>query len=105
MSDLFLSFVIFFPHAVLRSLTAHSQLTSVSYLCVCLSVCASFAGYENQDWYISTPALDPDAEIDLSPETIEGTLAYFVLSGERVSQMTKTYNDIDAVTRLLEEVS
>lgn len=27
-----------------------------------------------------------------------------VLCAERVSQMTKTYNDIDAVTRLLEEV-
>jgi len=28
-----------------------------------------------------------------------------VLCGDRVSQMTKTYNDIEAVTRLLEEVS
>lgn len=28
-----------------------------------------------------------------------------VLCAERVGQMTKTYNDIDAVTRLLEEVS
>ena len=27
-----------------------------------------------------------------------------VLSGERVSQMTKTYADVDAVQRLLEEV-
>lgn len=33
-------------------------------------------------------------------------LLYFfaVLCAERVGQMTKTYNDIDAVTRLLEEV-
>jgi hypothetical protein len=28
-----------------------------------------------------------------------------VLCSNRVSQMTKTYNDIEAVTRLLEEVS
>lgn len=28
-----------------------------------------------------------------------------VLCSERVSQMSKTYNDIEAVTRLLEEVS
>ncbi|KAJ6661970.1 hypothetical protein lerEdw1_012817 [Lerista edwardsae] len=28
-----------------------------------------------------------------------------VLCAERVGQMTKTYNDIDAVTRLLEEAS
>lgn len=28
-----------------------------------------------------------------------------VMCAERVGQMTKTYNDIDAVTRLLEEVS
>lgn len=28
-----------------------------------------------------------------------------VLCAERVGQMTKTYNDIDSVTRLLEEVS
>lgn len=34
-------------------------------------------------------------------------LFYFltVLCAERVGQMTKTYNDIDAVTRLLEEAS
>lgn len=34
-------------------------------------------------------------------------LLYFfaVLCAERVGQMTKTYNDIDAVTRLLEEAS
>lgn len=28
-----------------------------------------------------------------------------VLCADRVGQMTKTYNDIDAVTRLLEEVT
>ena len=32
-------------------------------------------------------------------------LFFAVLCAERVGQMTKTYNDIDAVTRLLEEVS
>jgi hypothetical protein len=32
-------------------------------------------------------------------------LSLTVLCAERIGQMTKTYNDIDAVTRLLEEVS
>lgn len=38
---------------------------------------------------------------------IVNILPYFltVLCAERVGQMTKTYNDIDAVTRLLEEAS
>ncbi|KAG8185931.1 hypothetical protein JTE90_010717 [Oedothorax gibbosus] len=62
-----------------------------------------FGGYENEDWYIQTPALTPDADIPLSPEVVEETLKYFVLCADRLSQMTKTYNDIDAVTRLLEE--
>ena len=31
------------------------------------------------------------------------TLDYFVSCGDRLSQMTKTYHDIDAVTRLLQE--
>jgi hypothetical protein len=47
--------------------------------------------------------LDPEIPLDLTPELIEETLKYFILSAERLSQMTKTYNDIDAVTRLLEE--
>ncbi|XP_054711268.1 trafficking kinesin-binding protein 1-like [Uloborus diversus] len=62
-----------------------------------------FCGYENEDWYIQTPALSPDTDIPLSPEVVEETLKYFVLCADRLSQMTKTYNDIDAVTRLLEE--
>ncbi|XP_071034464.1 trafficking kinesin-binding protein 1 [Parasteatoda tepidariorum] len=62
-----------------------------------------FGGYENEDWYIQTPALSPDTDIPLSPEVVEETLKYFVLCADRLSQMTKTYNDIDAVTRLLEE--
>ncbi|GFS59114.1 trafficking kinesin-binding protein 1 [Trichonephila inaurata madagascariensis] len=62
-----------------------------------------FGGYENEDWYIRTPVLSPDTDIPLSPEVVEETLKYFVLCADRLSQMTKTYNDIDAVTRLLEE--
>lgn len=61
-------------------------------------------GYQNKDWYIQVPVLDPETALDLTPELIEETLKYFILSSERLSQMTKTYNDIDAVTRLLEEV-
>ncbi|XP_065213636.1 trafficking kinesin-binding protein milt isoform X2 [Planococcus citri] len=64
-----------------------------------------FSGYENQDWFIPCPALKPeDADTSLlSPDTIRETLNYFLLCSNRVSQMTKTYNDIEAVTRLLEE--
>ncbi|CAG2173984.1 unnamed protein product, partial [Oppiella nova] len=62
-----------------------------------------FAGYDNNDWYIKTPVLDSEAPVDLSAETIGETLKYFILSGERLSQMTKTYNDIEVVTKLLEE--
>ena len=61
-------------------------------------------GYENQDWFISVPVLDPNQEIDLTPELIKETLNYFIISSERLSQMTRTYHDIDAVTRLLQEV-
>ncbi|XP_037085685.1 trafficking kinesin-binding protein milt-like [Pollicipes pollicipes] len=64
----------------------------------------TFKGYENEDWFIPFPALkEEDKSRRLSPEQVEATLAYFVLCGHRVSQMTKAYNDIDAVTRLLEE--
>ncbi|XP_059124905.1 trafficking kinesin-binding protein 1 isoform X2 [Peromyscus eremicus] len=59
-------------------------------------------GYDHDDW-LHTPLLSPDANIDLTTEQIEETLKYFLLCAERVGQMTKTYNDIDAVTRLLEE--
>ncbi|GAB5576930.1 trafficking kinesin-binding protein 1 isoform X2 [Prionailurus iriomotensis] len=60
-------------------------------------------GYDHDDW-LHTPLISPDANIDLTTEQIEETLKYFqVLCAERVGQMTKTYNDIDAVTRLLEE--
>uniref|UniRef100_A0A6I8NNT9 Trafficking kinesin protein 1 n=2 Tax=Ornithorhynchus anatinus TaxID=9258 RepID=A0A6I8NNT9_ORNAN len=59
-------------------------------------------GYDHDDW-LHTPLISPDATIDLTTEQIEETLKYFLLCAERVGQMTKTYNDIDAVTRLLEE--
>uniref|UniRef100_A0A8C3ANZ5 Trafficking kinesin protein 1 n=1 Tax=Cyclopterus lumpus TaxID=8103 RepID=A0A8C3ANZ5_CYCLU len=59
-------------------------------------------GYEHDDW-LHTPLVAPDARLDLTTEQIEETLKYFLLCADRVGQMTKTYNDIDAVTRLLEE--
>ncbi|CAG5012635.1 unnamed protein product [Parnassius apollo] len=63
-----------------------------------------FGGYENQDWYIPSPALPVSSEdLALTPDQIRETLNYFLLCSNRVSQMTKTYNDIEAVTRLLEE--
>uniref|UniRef100_A0AAY4D8G0 TRAK1 protein n=1 Tax=Denticeps clupeoides TaxID=299321 RepID=A0AAY4D8G0_9TELE len=62
----------------------------------------SIYGYDHDDW-LHTPLLNPDVTIDLTTEQIEETLKYFLLCAERVGQMTKTYNDIDAVTRLLEE--
>ncbi|XP_049823979.1 trafficking kinesin-binding protein milt isoform X3 [Aethina tumida] len=64
----------------------------------------TFGGYENQDWFIPSPALQIDeADLKLSPDQIRETLNYFLLCSNRVSQMTKTYDDIEAVTRLLEE--
>ncbi|XP_034840665.1 trafficking kinesin-binding protein milt isoform X2 [Maniola hyperantus] len=63
-----------------------------------------FGGYENQDWFIPSPALPVSPEdLALTPDQIRETLNYFLLCSNRVSQMTKTYNDIEAVTRLLEE--
>ncbi|KAK7147814.1 hypothetical protein R3I94_010366 [Phoxinus phoxinus] len=59
-------------------------------------------GYDHDDW-LHTPLLSPDVNLDLTTEQIEETLKYFLLCADRVGQMTKTYNDIDAVTRLLEE--
>uniref|UniRef100_A0A4W6FQ40 Trafficking kinesin protein 1 n=1 Tax=Lates calcarifer TaxID=8187 RepID=A0A4W6FQ40_LATCA len=59
-------------------------------------------GYDHDDW-LHTPLVAPDAKLDLTTEQIEETLKYFLLCADRVGQMTKTYNDIDAVTRLLEE--
>uniref|UniRef100_A0AAV2KA22 Trafficking kinesin-binding protein 1-like n=1 Tax=Knipowitschia caucasica TaxID=637954 RepID=A0AAV2KA22_KNICA len=59
-------------------------------------------GYDHDDW-LHTPLVAPEADLDLTTEQIEETLKYFLLCADRVGQMTKTYNDIDAVTRLLEE--
>ncbi|KAF7664685.1 hypothetical protein LDENG_00168480 [Lucifuga dentata] len=59
-------------------------------------------GYDRDDW-LHTPLITPDTRLDLTTEQIEETLKYFLLCADRVGQMTKTYNDIDAVTRLLEE--
>lgn len=59
-------------------------------------------GYDHDDW-LHTPLVAPEASLDLTTEQIEETLKYFLLCADRVGQMTKTYNDIDAVTRLLEE--
>jgi len=52
---------------------------------------------------IKTPLLDKAYQLDLSPEFIFETLKYFIDCGERLTQMTRTYDDIDATTRLLEE--
>lgn len=38
----------------------------------------TFAGYENQDWFIPAPALRPEEqEIPLTPDQIRETLNYF----------------------------
>lgn len=62
----------------------------------------NFCGYENEDW-IQTPLIPLDQDIELTTEQIAETLKYFILCAERVTQMTRTYNDIEAVNRLLEE--
>ncbi|CAH8454442.1 unnamed protein product [Dicrocoelium dendriticum] len=51
------------------------------------------------------PILSSDEEQtpELTTEQIERTLDYFLLCGLRVSQMTRTYEDLDAITHLLEE--
>ncbi|XP_077362648.1 trafficking kinesin-binding protein 1 [Festucalex cinctus] len=59
-------------------------------------------GYDHDDW-LHTPLLAADAPFDLTTEQIDETLKYFLLCADRVGQMTKTFSDIDAVTRLLEE--
>ena len=61
-----------------------------------------FGGPEHDDWVVQTPALSSGPSL-LTPEQAEATLQYFVTSGHRLTQMTKTYHDVEAVTRLLEE--
>jgi len=60
-----------------------------------------FGGTENADWVINTPVLATTPH--LTPEQAEATLDYLVSCGARLSQMTRTYHDVEAVTRLLEE--
>lgn len=63
-----------------------------------------FGGYSNQDWFVPTPALPiPPEGLGLTKDQVRETLNYFLLCGNRVSQMTRAYDDIEAVTRLLEE--
>ncbi|XP_031619311.1 trafficking kinesin-binding protein milt isoform X3 [Contarinia nasturtii] len=63
-----------------------------------------FAGYQNEDWFVPSPALKvPEGGFGLNSDQIRETLNYFLLCSNRLSQMTRTYNDIEAVTRLLEE--
>ncbi|KAF8560800.1 hypothetical protein P879_00733 [Paragonimus westermani] len=46
---------------------------------------------------------EEDPAFSLTKEQIERTLDYFLLCGLRVSQMARTYEDLDAITHLLEE--
>ncbi|XP_030377220.1 trafficking kinesin-binding protein milt isoform X2 [Scaptodrosophila lebanonensis] len=63
-----------------------------------------FAGYANEDWFVPAPALPIPVEgLGLTKEQTRECLNYFLLCGNRVSQMTRAYDDIEAVTRLLEE--
>ncbi|KAG5852279.1 hypothetical protein ANANG_G00060710 [Anguilla anguilla] len=78
--------------------------------------------YDSQDWALS-PSCSPEESSAVSPMLAEETFRYMtylalepssyshpgshclsqVLSGDRVDQMTKTYNDVDVVTHLLAE--
>ncbi|XP_029942175.1 trafficking kinesin-binding protein 2 isoform X2 [Salarias fasciatus] len=62
---------------------------------------------DSQDWVVS-PSCSPDEgpaqpNNAISPVLAEETFRYMILSGDRVEQMTKTYNDIEVVTHLLAE--
>ncbi|XP_034007180.1 trafficking kinesin-binding protein 2 isoform X2 [Trematomus bernacchii] len=61
---------------------------------------------DSQDWAVS-PGCSPDDGTGqltaISPMLAEETFRYMILSGDRVEQMTKTYNDIDVVSHLLAE--
>jgi hypothetical protein len=62
---------------------------------VSLSFCLFFISYLIQH-------ITDDSAI--SSTTVSSLFSILVLCSNRVSQMTKTYDDIEAVTRLLEEV-
>ncbi|KAF7490013.1 Trafficking kinesin-binding protein 1 [Sarcoptes scabiei] len=55
------------------------------------------------DWIIQTPLIDFDDPIDLNPKTLRQTFQFFLQSGIRLTQMTKIYDDAEALTKLLEE--
>ena len=52
---------------------------------------------------IQTPVLDPKIGEGLSSGQAKAVLDYFLSCGDRLSQMTKTYHDVEAVTSLLQE--
>ncbi|CAF4298983.1 unnamed protein product [Rotaria sp. Silwood2] len=56
----------------------------------------------NED-FIQTPRIDGSEFESLTNTQIRALLNYYVLSTDRISQMTKTYHDIHAVTRMLED--
>ena len=62
-----------------------------------------FGGYLHDDFAIQTPLISKTKPSNLTNDQVEATLEYFLLCGARLSQMTKTYHDVEAVTRLLEE--
>ncbi|XP_042205710.1 trafficking kinesin-binding protein 1-like isoform X2 [Homarus americanus] len=65
-----------------------------------VSICDSGVGWDTDDERRSLSRGSSSAFTEDSDGTVEDDQ---VLCGNRVSQMTKTYNDIDAVTRLLQE--
>ena len=68
----------------------------------------NFSEHQKGDLIIKTPTLSTEQESQikgsLTPEQAGAALEYFVLSGDRLSQMTQTYKDVDAVTRLLQVI-
>ena len=66
-------------------------------------VLTEFGGCENPDFVIKTPVLKSENPTPLTPEQAEAALNYFISCGERLTQMTRTYHDVQAVTQLLEE--
>lgn len=67
-----------------------------------------FGGYANSDWgVVATPVLQKSEAEErtsgLSADQAAATLDYFVSCGDRLSQMTRAYHDVEAVSRLLQE--
>jgi uncharacterized protein YukE len=56
----------------------------------------------NED-FIQTPRIDGSEFEPLTNTQIRALLDYYASSSNRISQMTKTYHDISAVTRMLED--